>query len=37
MFDKARQLADEITGMPSYAHGMTGVMSVGELHQVCLC
>ena len=30
MFDKARQLADESTGMPSYAHGMTGVMSVGR-------
>ncbi|QIG73100.1 putative portal protein [Rhizobium phage RHph_N3_19] len=24
-FDKARQLSDEATGMPSYAHGQTGV------------
>jgi len=30
LFDKARQLADESTGMPSYAHGMTGVMSTGK-------
>ena len=30
MFDKARQLADESTGMPSYAHGMTGVQGVGR-------
>ncbi|MDC0292429.1 hypothetical protein OAL29_00835 [Candidatus Binatia bacterium] len=30
MFDKARQLSDEATGMPSYAHGMSGVMSVGR-------
>jgi hypothetical protein len=30
MFDKARQLADEATGMPSYAHGSTGVMGVGR-------
>lgn len=30
MFDKARQLADEATGMPSYAHGMTDVMSTGK-------
>lgn len=30
MFDKARQLADESTGMPSYAHGMSGVMSTGR-------
>jgi hypothetical protein len=30
MFDKARQLADEATGMPSYAHGMTGVSGVGR-------
>ncbi len=30
LFDKARQLADEATGMPSYAHGMTGVMSTGK-------
>ena len=26
MFDKARQLADEETGMPSYAHGVTNVV-----------
>lgn len=25
MFDKARQLADEKTGIPSYSHGQTGV------------
>ena len=30
MFDKARQLADEATGMPSFAHGSTGVMGVGR-------
>lgn len=30
LFDKARQLADEATGMPSYAHGMTGVQSVNR-------
>lgn len=30
MFDKARQLADESTGMPSYAHGGTGVTGVGR-------
>lgn len=30
MFDKARQLSDESTGMPSFAHGMTGVMGVGR-------
>lgn len=30
MFDKARQLADEATGMPSYAHGVSGVMGVGR-------
>lgn len=30
MFDKARQLSDESTGMPSYAHGMTGVSGVGR-------
>ena len=30
MFDKARQLADESTGMPSYAHGSTGIMSTGR-------
>ena len=30
MFDKARQLSDESTGMPSYAHGSTGIMSTGR-------
>lgn len=30
LFDKARQLADEATGMPSYAHGQTGVSGVGR-------
>ena len=30
LFDKARQLSDEQTGMPSYAHGMTDVMSTGK-------
>lgn len=30
MFDKARQLADESTGMPSFSHGQTGVTGVGR-------
>ena len=30
MFDKARQLSDEATGMPSYAHGGVGVSGVGK-------
>jgi len=30
LFDKARVLADESTGMPSYAHGQTGVSGVGR-------
>lgn len=30
MFDKARQLADESTGIPSFAHGIGGVMGVGR-------
>ena len=30
MFDKARQLTDEATGLPSFAHGQTGVMGVGR-------
>jgi hypothetical protein len=30
MFDKARQLSDEATGLPSYSHGMSGVMNVGR-------
>lgn len=29
-FDKARQLSDEATGMPSYAHGQTGVGGVSR-------
>lgn len=28
LFDKARQLADEATGIPSYSHGQTGVQSM---------
>ena len=30
LFDKARVLADESTGLPSFAHGQTGVMGVGR-------
>jgi len=30
MFDKARQLADESTGFPSFAHGQTGITGVGR-------
>ena len=30
MFDKARQLADESTGLPSFAHGQTGITGVGR-------
>lgn len=30
MFDKARQIADESTGMPSYSHGGVGVPGVGK-------
>ena len=30
MFDKARLLADESTGFPSYAHGQTGIQGVGR-------
>jgi|TARA_B100000035_G_scaffold313434_1_gene327121 hypothetical protein len=30
LFDKSRQLADESTGMPSFAHGQTGVTGVGR-------
>ena len=30
MFDKARQLSDESTGFPSFAHGQTGVAGVGR-------
>lgn len=30
LFDKARQLADESTGLASFAHGQTGVSGVGR-------
>lgn len=30
MFDKARQLADEATGIPSFSHGSTGVTGTGR-------
>jgi len=30
MFDKARMLADEATGIPSYSHGIGGVMGAGR-------
>ena len=30
MFDVARRLADESTGIPSFSHGMTGVQGVGR-------
>ena len=30
LFDKARVLADESTGFPSFAHGQTGVSGVGR-------
>jgi hypothetical protein len=30
LFDKARVLADEATGFPSFAHGQTGVSGVGR-------
>lgn len=30
MFDKARMLADESTGLPSFSHGQTGVSGVGR-------
>ncbi len=30
LFDKARQLSDESTGFPSFAHGQTGVSGVGR-------
>src|SRR5210317_56778 len=30
LFDKARQLADESTGFPSFAHGQIGVSGVGR-------
>lgn len=30
MYEKARELADESTGLPSYSHGQTGVQGVGR-------
>ena len=30
MFDTARRLADESTGIPSFSHGLTGVQGVGR-------
>jgi hypothetical protein len=30
MFDMARRLADESTGIPSFSHGLTGVQGVGR-------
>ena len=30
IFDKASQLSDEATGIPSYSHGVSGVMGVGR-------
>jgi|TARA_R110000824_G_scaffold167291_2_gene344211 hypothetical protein len=30
MFESARRLADESTGIPSFSHGMTGVQGVGR-------
>ena len=30
LFDKSRQLADESTGFPSFAHGQTGITGVGR-------
>lgn len=30
LFDKARQLADEATGIPSYAHGQGGIQGIGR-------
>mgnify|MGYP003648594266 FL=1 len=30
LFDKARQLSDESTGLPSFSHGQTGVSGVGR-------
>lgn len=30
MFDKARMLADESTGLPSFAHGQTGISGIGR-------
>lgn len=30
LFDKARQLSDEVTGLPSYSHGMANVQNTGK-------
>lgn len=30
LFDKARQLSDESTGIPSFSHGQTGISGVGR-------
>jgi hypothetical protein len=30
LFDKARQIADDATGFPSFAHGQTGVVGTGR-------
>lgn len=30
LFDKARQLADEATGIPSYSHGQGGIQGIGR-------
>lgn len=30
LFDKARQLADEATGIPSYSHGQSNIQSIGR-------
>lgn len=30
VFDKFRQIADEATGLPSYAHGISGIMNTGR-------
>jgi len=30
LFDKARQLADESTGLPSFSHGQTGITGIGR-------
>tara|TARA_R110000787_G_scaffold214061_1_gene323389 strand:- start:2876 stop:5017 length:2142 start_codon:yes stop_codon:yes gene_type:complete len=30
LFDKARQLSDESTGLPSFSHGQTGISGVGR-------
>ena len=30
LFDKARQLSDESTGLPSFSHGQTGISGIGR-------